>query len=162
MIKSYHQKWSRRKRRPVGDIELSQARNTYTTGGSFCIALWSDSNTPIGYIESGAGGVGVGFLDDARRVSLEYGFQKKDNRLFLGQAFQYEYAGDEYPAFKATCYFFTFPDGVRIESSVGGRVEFVTKQANLEDNWEPIPTFDELHYLSRRERQLVLPPRSDC
>lgn len=157
MEASFHDRWFRRKHRPIGDISATTAKSRYARGEPFCLALRGAGGSYLGFVEVGSEVFGAGFIDPDGTVRLDYSFIERGGRLFLSQAVVVE-GGESTPEVQVTYYFDTSGQVVVETWRVGSpNASRAVGQADVLANWEPVPTFERIPDLLRRER-LPLPP----
>jgi len=110
----YCKSWFRAKKRPTELWTNEIAREAHEAGQPYDVLVGS-ADKPFCFVTVTKGFVGVNFLDEHLRVSLEYGFSELEpGTLFLTDATHREFEGAEDAAVKGTSYHFDTDGMVRI------------------------------------------------
>jgi hypothetical protein len=137
------------------------ARKLDDAGRFYTAVRNEDDHVTLLEINMKLGHIGVRFLDDKGRRSLDYLFQKtEDGRMFLADMMVFDYANSEVRGDRADpsvieSYRFA-PDGTvrrETDNKKTREVETVdTHSVDVSDHWEPVPAFGAYDSIARHNR----------
>lgn len=147
----YCNRWNRYKRIPGGSISEDEARRRFELREPFCAVVLDDQEQPTGFVEIGGKSFEAGFLDAALRLALSFGFVDVGGRLFLSQVIEFKEAPDG-TVEKLHVLFKQDGTGTAIQSHGRHATKSELRPGHVSKNWEPLPDFDSIAGLLRRDR----------
>lgn len=150
----YCKSWFRAKKRPTELWPTEIARAAHDAGQPYDVLVGS-VDKPFCFVTVTKGFVGVNFLDEHLRVSLDYGFSEIEPRtLFLKDATHREFEGENDAAVRGTIYHFDTDGMARItrrDMRLGAQ-DISDAIVDVSANYERWPEFGQYARLITAER----------
>ncbi|MBQ7775067.1 MAG: hypothetical protein IJ379_04015 [Lachnospiraceae bacterium] len=147
----YCEEWSLFKKQPHKILSEQDAKKKAAKEETYTAVLYEDDKVRY-VIEVNKAFLTVRFYNDAFEYYLLYGFEKKDDRLFLNMAYHYAYLDGE----EQETTLFNFKENGEMVAErrnyISGEVEEREGVVDVSCNWEPIPEFGDYHGVIRVER----------
>lgn len=149
----FFEKWFGAKRRPIGPLDISEAKIRHESRIPYVAVLELDGTKHV--LEIAGEWVAVRFFDSYQRVFLIYDFKRiEGDRIFLSRAMHFEYKDAAHEAENSVTFVFSIDGSIFIEKRnlATGDISEIKSHGETSPNWDIYPSFGIYNSLCRVSR----------